>query len=216
MVSCLIPKKRKDNQLRFRNVLPPAVVLASGATFSFFCAAAVAVAVFLAAAAFVIVVAAAAAAATVLFPAVALVLGAAAAVPAPRLIIVVPALVLLASLDRARFSWPDIVVLVVGAVAVRFVWRLGAREGAFVGAAAVAAGLIGLVGRDIIEGFSSGFTGERGRVRELCERGDRTADGTILRDAARGAFEFAAVVVVDGAVVVVVIFVRFLGLEEGC
>ena len=57
------------------------------------------------------------------------------------------------------------------------------------------------------------MNGERGRVRELWDLGERTVEGgRFLRDAVRVALVLAVTVVV----VVVVVLVRFLGFARSC
>lgn len=79
-----------------------------------------------------------------------------------------------------------------------------------------AAGLAGLIGR-AGKGFSGdvaipeGLTGERGRVRELCDLGDRTVEGwsglALAREAVRVALVFA---------VAAVVFARFFAIGRSC
>lgn len=109
--------------------------------------------------------------------------------------IVVPALVLLASLLRPSASE--------AAAGPRLTSRLIAR--------AASDGLTGLVGRGrpkwAFSGEPPSLNGERGRVRELWDLGDRTVDGTTFFDAVHVALVFA------GAATV---FDRFFGLGRSC
>lgn len=163
---------------RFLSVLPPPA--GTGGTFSFFAAGFRPTAGALAGAGF-------------LATAGALLVAAAGLVT-----MVVPALVLLASLLLRSAS---------GVGAPRLPCRLGTREVGLGGARCCIDGLTGLIGR-MAAGFSgtTGLNGERGRVRELCDFGERTLEGTTFRDAVRVAFMFAAVAVL----------VRFFGFARSC
>ena len=66
------------------------------------------------------------------------------------------------------------------------------------------AGALLSVLEQLVAGFSGALKGERGNVRELCDLGERTANGTgLAREAVRVAFVFALAAAV---------FVRFFGL----
>jgi hypothetical protein len=169
----------KHHQFRFLSDLPAAAVV--GGIFSFFAAAPLFAAVPVAA--FVVVAGA--------------FLAAGRPFGAGLWTIVVPAEVLLASeLRPTSFSLPG------PAAAPRFAVRLAVR---FPG---TGMDLVGLAGRTV--GFSgalpAGLKGDRGRVRELWDLGERTAEGTTLRDAVRAAFVFAAAVALA----------RFFGLARSC
>jgi hypothetical protein len=179
------------HQFLFLNDRPPAAAVGTGGTFSFFAATP-----FLAASALVV------AAAPFFAPP-----AAGFALPAPFVTMVVPAEVLLASeLRPVSFSlavpYPNPAV----AAAPRFACvRLAVRFPM----AGAGGGLIGLAGR--IVGFSGGapdgLKGERGRVRELWDLGERTVEGTTLREAVRDAFAL---------VIVVAVLARFFGLGRSC
>lgn len=174
---------------RFLNVLPPAGGIGAGAA-SFFAAA-----VFLVAAA--VVFAGAAFRVAGAFFATCLV---------TTVVLVVPALVVLLSLSR-----PSVFSAAALAGAGRLVCRLGAREDGFEDMALVCVtiGFTGLAGRAVVNAGFSGevcLSGDRGRVREFAERGERTVGGALL-DAVRVAFVFACAVAV---------LVRFFGFAKSC